>query len=320
MAAFAGFESSHAPLSTASLASTSSPAHWACTLPPPALPMCNIQASWNPVRFSSLTLIIGTQSKRHDHSTDSASDDQHDKRAHIGIKVEPINDGSHGSNISAGSAPLVTMCDTTPFKGDGEWDPLFNIRDAMSDRHDPTSEHSNFSSGHGHPSVQPRSSDRVQPKNWSNKTASAASHNPNQPAFELNNPTYGPAKGDSSDVVDVEYPGSMGDQDRDSVVGVSEEDVIQDNDKSDSESNSQESITNSGPESAMGDDCLTCSDTKEAAVRLACKRFCKKMWAICSPPKQGICRDTQLEQIRNIHNTVGEWLWGCQNRVRSHFG
>ena len=127
-----------------------SPACWACPLPPPTPSISDIQVSCTPVRFSSLMLIISTPSRKCDHSSDSVSNDQCDKRAHIGIKVEPINDGSHGSNISTRSAPPVTVYDTSPIKGDGEWEPLFNTGDAES--------------GCGLPPVQPRSSNTVQPK------------------------------------------------------------------------------------------------------------------------------------------------------------
>ena len=100
----------------------------------------------------------------------------------------------------------------------------------------------------------------------------------------------------------VEDSGSMGDQDRNPIMGVNKE--VQDDDESDSESDLCESVSDSGPESVMGDDCLMCSDTKEEAVKSACKRFCKKVWASHSPTKQGIWKDMQLEQIRNNCNTV----------------
>ena len=58
---------------------------------------------------------------------------------------------------------------------------------------------------------------------------------------------------------------------------VSKDDTDQDDDESNSESDSWESIANSGPESVTGDDCLTCLDTKDATVRSACKKFCKKV-------------------------------------------
>ena len=115
-----GYESSHAPLSTASPASPSSPVPQAYTPPPLALPMSDIHASGTPVRFSSLMLIVSTQSRKCDHSPDSVSDDQCDKRAPISMKVEPIDDGSHGSNISARPAPLITVYDTKTIEGDGE--------------------------------------------------------------------------------------------------------------------------------------------------------------------------------------------------------
>ena len=200
------------------------------------------------------------------------------------------------------------MCDTTPIEGDRGLELLFKIGDAKSDRCDPTSKHANFSGRHGLPSVQPGSSNGVQPNTQSSKTVLAASHSPDQPVFELMNPLSGQTKGNanSDDIVVVEDPGSTWDLDRDSLVGVSEDEGMQDEDESDSASHSWESITNSCPESAVGHDSLTCSDTEEAAVKSACKRFCKKVWALCSPSKQGIWKDTQLEQIRNNHNTV----WG----------
>ena len=98
-----GLESSHASLSVDSPVLTSSPVLWAYTPPPPALPMSDIKASDTQVRFSSLTLIISTKPKKCDHSSDSASDDQHDKRAHVRIEKEPIEDNNYGSNVNTGS-------------------------------------------------------------------------------------------------------------------------------------------------------------------------------------------------------------------------
>ena len=129
----ARFEGSHAPLSTALLTSTSSPTHQAHTPPPLALSLSNIKASGTPVRFSSLMLIVNTNSKNHDHSSDNVSDDQHDKRVYIRIKIEPIDDDSHGSNVSSGSAPQVSGHDTIPIKGGGGLKSLINIGDAESD-------------------------------------------------------------------------------------------------------------------------------------------------------------------------------------------
>ena len=82
----------------------------------------------------------------------------------------------------------------------------------------------------------------------------------------------------------------------------------QNDDESDSKSDLQESIADSDPELVTGDDCLMCSDTKDAAVKSANKTFCRKVWASCSLTKQGIWKDAQLEQIRNNYNTV----WGSK--------
>ena len=108
---------------------------------------------------------------------------------------------------------------------------------------------------------------QVQLKTQSSIMALAASHSPNQPAFELINSPSNPAKGDtdSSDV--VEDPDSMEDWDRDSIMVMSKYKAIQGDDKSDSESDFWKSVTDSGLESATGDECLTCSDTEEAAVK-----------------------------------------------------
>ena len=183
-----GLKNSHAPLSMASAVSTSSPALWAGILPPPALPMSNIKASSTPVRFSLLMLITGTKTKKYRHSSDSVSGDQHNKRACIGIKKEPIEDNSHASNVNAGSDLLVTGCDTTPTEGGREQEPLTDIRHAASDRCDPTPEHSNVSSWCSLPHVQSESSNRVQLKTRSSKTVLIASHSPNLPEHELINP------------------------------------------------------------------------------------------------------------------------------------
>ena len=73
------------------------------------------------------------------------------------------------------------------------------LRIPRDDRCDPTSKHSNVSSGN---SAQPKSSDGVQPKN-----------SPDQPELQLINPPSGQAKGhtNSDDVVVVEDSRSMED-------------------------------------------------------------------------------------------------------------
>ena len=216
--------------------------------------MSNIKVSGTPVRFSSLTLIISTKPKKYDYSSDSASDDQHGKRAQIRIEKELIADGGYGSNVNIRSAPLVTE----------------------HDKHDPTHKHSNISRGCSLQHVQPGSGNGAQPKARSSRTALAASHSPNQPRPEPINPTS-PAK---ANAVAVEDSGCTGDWDRDSVMGASEDEADQNDDEPNSETDSWESATNSSPKSATRDDCLMCSDTKDAAVKSAHKKFCKR----CRPP------------------------------------
>ena len=94
-------------------------------------------------------------------------------------------------------------------------------------------------------------------------------------------------------------------------MGVSKDYADQDDDKSDSESDSWERITDPGPESVTGDDCLTCSDTTDAAIKSVHKKFHKKVWASCSPTKPGLWKDAQLEQIGNNCKTV----WGSKYKA-----
>ena len=68
--------------------------------------MSDIEASGTHVWFSSLTLFIRTKPKKCDHSSDSVSDNQSNKRACIRIKKESIDNGGHGSNVNDGSAPI----------------------------------------------------------------------------------------------------------------------------------------------------------------------------------------------------------------------
>ena len=94
-------KSSHSPHSVASPVPTSSPAPQAHTPPPLALPISDIEASSTPVRFSPLTLIVGTKPKKQDWAFNSVFDDQCDKRACIRIKKDYIDDGGHRSNVNA---------------------------------------------------------------------------------------------------------------------------------------------------------------------------------------------------------------------------
>ena len=89
-------------------------------------------------------------------------------------------------------------------------------------------------------------------------------------------------------------------------MSVSKDDTDWDDDKSDSERDSRESVTDSSPESVTWDDCLMCLDSKDVTVKSAHKKFHKKVSTSCSPTKQSLWKDAQLEQIGNNHKTV----WG----------
>ena len=141
----------------------------------------------------------------------------------------------------------------------------------------------------------------------SSEKALATSHSFNLPEPKLINLPSSPAKGTANpdDGVAVEASGSTGDCDRDSAVEVSKDDVDEGGDGSDSGSDSWESTADSGPDSAMGN-CLMCLDTKEIAVKSACKKFQKKVHASCSIAKGCPWMDAQLGQIGDSHQTV----WG----------
>ena len=95
----------------------------------------------------------------------------------------------------------------------------------------------------------------------------------------------------------MEDSGSMGDQDRDSIMGVNKDDIDQDDDECDPESDPWEGVTDSCPKSATGDDCHMCSDTEDVAAKSTHKKFHKKVQAPNCPTKQGLQKDAQLEQI-----------------------
>ena len=98
---------------------------------------------------------------------------------------------------------------------------------------------------------------------------------------------------------------STGDCSRDLAVAVRKDNANQGGDESDSDSDSLESAANSIPESATGD-CLSCSDTKQAAVKSAHKKFHKKVWASCSLAKWDLWKEAQLGQIGDCCQT----MWG----------
>ena len=210
-----GLESSHASLSLVSPVLTSSLVLQAHTPPPPALPMSDIKASGTPAGFSSLMLIISTKPKKHDHSSDSASDDQCDKRAHIGIMKQPIDDGSYESNVNARSAPLVAKCDTASIEGGREQETLTDIRDAEHDKPDPAHTYSNVNSGCSLSTFPVHIWQWSSAQTRSSTTASAAGQSPNQPQL-TNPPSLAKGYANSDDVMVVEDSGSMGDLDGDS--------------------------------------------------------------------------------------------------------
>ena len=110
------------------------------------------------------------------------------------------------------------------------------------------------------------------------------------------------------------HPMSPGGHDRDSVVGVSENNTDQSGDESESNQESWESIADSNLESVTGE-CLTCSDTEEAAVKSTCQKFHKKVWALCRLTRQSLWTVSQMVLIGKSHQAV----WGsdqhCQRRV-----
>ena len=101
----------------------------------------------------------------------------------------------------------------------------------------------------------------------------------------------------------MEASGSTLDHDRDSVVEVSSNDADPGDNESDSYSDSQESITNYGPESATGD-CLKFTDTEEVAVISAQNKCCKKVQAPCSITKGCLWREGKWRQIADSCHTV----------------
>ena len=114
----------------------------------------------------------------------------------------------------------------------------------------------------------------ITPKTRGSITVLAVSHSSDQPKLKCINPPSNLVKGDAdfNDGVVVEALESSGDCERDSIVSVSKEDANQVDDESNSDSDSEDSVANFGLESAAGDDCLTCLDTKEAAVKSTCKK------------------------------------------------
>ena len=141
----------------------------------------------------------------------------------------------------------------------------------------------------------------------SSETALASSHSSNQPALEPIKPLSSPAKSDAvpEDGMAVDALGSTGGPDRDSAVGISENDTDHSDDESESDWESWESVADSNLESATGD-CLTCSDTKETAVRYSHQKFCKKVQASCKLTRWSLLKVSQMVLIDKTHQAV----WG----------
>ena len=92
-------------------------------------------------------------------------------------------------------------------------------------------------------------------------------------------------------------------------VEVSGDDVNQSGGESDSSSDSLEIAAGSGPKSAT-EDFLMCSDTDEAAIKSAHKKFWKKVQASCSNTKGYLWLEAQQKQISNSCRAVWESDYG----------
>ena len=66
---------------------------------------------------------------------------------------------------------------------------------------------------------------------------------------------------------------------------------------------SRENAADSDLELASGD-CLTCSDTEEPAIRMAWKRFHKRVWACCSITRGCLWSEAQVRQIKDSHQAI----------------
>ena len=113
-----------------------------------------------------------------------------------------------------------------------------------------------------------------------------------------------------NDGVAIEALKSTGDHDKDNVRDISEDKANQGIEKPKSGSKSQTSTADSNQESVTGD-CLSCSDTEEAAVKSSHKNFCKKVQASCRLARWGLWKVAQMAQISKCHQTA----WGSDYRV-----
>ena len=91
---------------------------------------------------------------------------------------------------------------------------------------------------------------------------------------------------------------------------ISKDDTNQGGDESDSDSDSWESTANPSPESAIGD-CLTCLDTKDAAVRLPARSSTKR----CGPLVSLLSRASGWRPSWNRFVIVARL---CREQLQSH--
>ena len=134
-----------------------------------------------------------------------------------------------------------------------------------------------------------------------------ASHNSEQPEPVLINFPFSPDKAaaNANDRLAAEAFGSTIDHDKDSVVEVTRGDANQSGHESESSSDSQESVADSDPKSETGD-CLMCSDTEEAAINSAHKKFWKKVMGSCSITKGCLWSKAKLKWIGDSCKAVQE--------------
>ena len=107
----------------------------------------------------------------------------------------------------------------------------------------------------------------------------------------------------------VEVSRSTRDHDRDSTGDISVGKADKGIEEYDLDGESQTSTTDSDQESVTGD-CLTCSDTEEAAVKIAHKTFYKKVQASYRLSRWGLWKVPQMAWIGKSHQAVWGSIFG----------
>ena len=69
-------------------------------------------------------------------------------------------------------------------------------------------------------------------------------------------------------------------------------------------------VDDSNMDTASGD-CLSCSDTDDASVRTAHKKYRKRMWASCKLSKSNLWTETQQKRINDSHQDI----WGNDHKI-----